>query len=126
MSLSHRVRRSRLLPVAAVVATLAAPAWPQTTVVVKEASPQTTVVVRQGPSEAECSARADRAAMDSTGVVGGAVRGSVGGAAVGAIVGGRHGARHGAAAGAVVGGAAGGARRHDAYRRAYDDCMRGY
>lgn len=115
MSLRHSIRRSRPLLMAAVAALLAAPAWSQTT-----------VVVRQGPSEAECSARADRAAMDSTGVVGGAVRGSVGGAAVGAIVGGRHGARHGAAAGAIVGGVAGGARRHDVYRRVYDDCMRGY
>lgn len=106
------------------VATLALPVLAQSTT--KEAQPTTTVVVKQAPSAAECSARAERAAMDSTGVVGGAVRGGVGGAAVGAIVGGGRGARTGAAAGAIVGGVAGGARRNDVYKRVYDDCMRGY
>lgn len=87
----------------------------------------TTVVVReQRPSAAECSAHAERAAMNTVGVAGGAVRGGVGGAAFGAIVNGGRGARTGAVAGAVVGGAVGGARRNDVYRRVYDDCMRGY
>jgi outer membrane lipoprotein SlyB len=112
-----------LLAAAFVISTSALPVLAQSTT--KEA-PTTTVVVKQGPSAAECSARAERAAMDSTGVAGGAVRGGVGGAAVGAIVGGGKGARTGAAAGAIVGGVAGGARRNDVYRRVYDDCMRGY
>ena len=105
------------------VATLALPVLAQSTT--KDAPPSTTVVVKQAPSAAECSARAERAAMDSTGVAGGAVRGGVGGAAIGAIVGGGKGARTGAAAGAVVGGVAGGARKNDVYKRVYDDCMRG-
>ena len=105
-----------------VVATLAVTAHAQTTtVVVKEVT-----TTQPAPSAAECSARAERAAMNSAGVVGGAVGGGVGGAAVGAIVGGGRGARTGAAAGAIVGGVAGGARRNDVYRRTYDDCMRGY
>jgi uncharacterized protein YcfJ len=87
---------------------------------------QTTVVVQQQPSAAGCAAQAERAAMNTTGVMGGAVRGGVGGAAVGAIVGGGRGARTGVAVGAVVGGVAGAARRDDVYRRVYDDCMRGY
>ena len=110
--------------VAAAVATPALPALAQSTT--KGAPQTTTVVVKQAPSAAECSARADRAAMDSTGVMGGAVRGTVGGAAFGAIVGGGKGAKRGAAAGAVVGGVAGGARRNDVYKRVYDECMRGH
>jgi uncharacterized protein YcfJ len=78
-----------------------------------------------GRSASECSARADRAARDSTGVAGGAVRGGLGGAAFGAIVGGGRGAATGAAVGAVVGGAVGGVRKDDVYKRVYDDCMRG-
>jgi len=79
------------------------------------------------PSEAECAARADRAARDSTGVMGGAVAGGVGGAAFGAIVSDKRskGAARGAALGAVVGGAAGAHRKNDVYKRVYDDCMRG-
>lgn len=76
-------------------------------------------------SEADCAARADRAARDAVGVGGGAVRGGLGGAAFGAIVGGNsRGAKRGAALGAVVGGAAGAHNRNEAYKRAYDDCMR--
>jgi hypothetical protein len=98
-----------LLAVAVAAATVPTATAQNTNVVVKEAPTR--------PSAAECSARAERAAMDSTGVAGGAVRGGVGGAAFGAIVGGGKGARRGAAAGAVVGGVAGGARRDDVYRR---------
>ncbi|UCG98679.1 MAG: hypothetical protein JSW31_06465 [Burkholderiales bacterium] len=117
----HLTRRFPSSLVTAIAATLAIPVLAQTTtVVVKEPAPASR------PSAAECSARAERAAMDSTGVAGGAVRGGVGGAAFGAIVGGGKGAKRGAAAGAVVGGVAGGARRNDVYRRVYDDCMRGY
>jgi len=75
-------------------------------------------------SEADCAARADRASRDAVGVGGGAVRGGLGGAAFGAIVGGGKGARRGAALGAVVGGAAGAHNKDEAYKRAYDDCMR--
>jgi uncharacterized protein YcfJ len=115
-------RRSLTMLALGVAAALTVPALAQTTtVVVKEVT-----TTRPAPSASECSARAERAAMDSTGVAGGAVRGGVGGAAVGAIVGGGKGARTGAAAGAIVGGVAGGARRNDVYRRVYDDCMRGY
>ncbi len=115
MPLAHLSRALSFIFVAAAVATLALPVLAQTT----------TVVVKQAPSAAECSARAERAAMDSTGIAGGAVRGGVGGAAIGAIVGGGKGARSGAAAGAIVGGVAGGARKNDVYKRVYDDCMRG-
>jgi hypothetical protein len=78
-------------------------------------------------SEADCAARAERAARNTTGAVGGAVVGAAGGAAVGAIVrsDSRRGARQGARVGAVVGGTTGAVRRNDAYRRTYDDCMRG-
>lgn len=77
-------------------------------------------------SEADCAARADRAARDATGAAGGAVRGGLGGAAFGAIVADNsRGAKRGAALGAVVGGAAGAHNRNEAYKRAYDDCMRG-
>jgi len=79
-----------------------------------------------GQSAAECSARADRAARDATGVVGGAVTGGLGGAAFGAIVGNSKSARRGAALGAVVGGAAGAHNRNEVYKQAYDRCMRGY
>ena len=80
----------------------------------------------QGQSAAECSARADRAARNSMGVAGGALTGSVGGAAFGAIVGGnRRSVGRGAALGAVVGGAAGAYNQNEAYKRVYDDCMRG-
>ena len=80
-----------------------------------------------GQSEAECAARADRAARDATGVLGGAVTGGLGGAAFGAIVSdkSRKGAERGAALGAVVGGAAGAHNRNEVYKRVYDDCMRG-
>jgi uncharacterized protein YcfJ len=77
-------------------------------------------------SEADCAARADRAARDSTGVTGGAVRGAAGGALFGAIVGGgSKGAGRGAALGTVVGGAAGAHNKDSIYKRVYDDCMRG-
>jgi len=83
-------------------------------------------VAAERPSEADCAARADRAARDATGVTGGAVRGAVGGAAFGAIVSDKssRGAKRGAALGAVVGGAAGAHNRNEAYKRAYDECMR--
>jgi len=76
-------------------------------------------------SASDCTARAERAARDRVGVVGGAVGGAAGGAAIGAIVSSnsRRGARKGAAIGAAVGGTTGAIRRSDAYRRAYDDCM---
>ena len=112
-------RELRSVGVAAFIAAAGAAALAQTT----------TVVVRDPyyrPSAAECSARAERAAMNTVGVAGGAVGGAVGGAAFGAIVNGGRGARTGAVAGAVVGGTAGGVRRNDVYRRVYDDCMRGY
>jgi hypothetical protein len=78
-------------------------------------------------SEADCAARAERAARNTTGVIGGAAVGATGGAAVGAIVrsDSRKGARQGARVGAVVGGTTGAVRRNDAYKRAYDDCMAG-
>ncbi len=108
--------------VTSIAAALAVTALAQTTTVVgKEAPPASR------PSEAECAARADRAARDSTGVVGGAVRGGVGGAAFGAIVSDKRskGAARGAALGAVVGGAAGAHQKNEVYKRVYDDCMRG-
>jgi hypothetical protein len=52
-------------------------------------------------SASECSARADRAARDSTSVLGGA------------------------AAGAVTGGATQAYRKNERYKQVYDDCMRG-
>ena len=109
----HKESISRLLSsfVVAVAATLAMPVVAQTS--------------QPRPSESDCSARADRAARDSTGVAGGAVRGTVGGAAFGAIVGGGKGARRGAVTGAVVGGAVGGVNRNETYKRVYDECMRG-
>jgi hypothetical protein len=78
-------------------------------------------------SAADCAARADRAARNSTGVIGGAVGGAAGGAAVGAIVSSnsRKGARKGARIGAAVGATSGAVNRSDAYKRAYDDCMAG-
>jgi len=78
-------------------------------------------------SASDCSYRAERAARNTYGVVGGAVGGAAGGAAIGAIVSknSRKGARKGAAIGAVVGGTSGAIRRSDSYRRAYDDCMAG-
>ena len=78
-----------------------------------------------GQSEADCAARADRAARDSSGALGGAVRGGAGGALFGAIVGNSKGAKRGAALGAVVGGASGAHNRQDVYKRVYDDCMAG-
>ena len=75
-------------------------------------------------SEADCAARADRAAYyGGPTVVGGAARGAVGGAVVGGIISGRRGARRGAAAGAIVGGASRAAVNYDRHRRVYDDCM---
>ena len=75
-------------------------------------------------SEADCAARADRAARSSSGVVGGAVGGGAGGAGIGAIVSGsRKGTRRGAAIGAVVGGTTAAVRKNERYKRVYDDCM---
>ena len=78
-------------------------------------------------SAADCAARADRAARDSSGVLGGAVKGGVGGAAFGAIVSDKSskGAKRGAALGAVVGGATGAYSQEQIYKRVYDDCMAG-
>ena len=78
-------------------------------------------------SASDCGYRAERAARNSYGVVGGAVGGAAGGAAIGAIVSkdSRKGARKGAAIGAAVGGTSGAIRRSDTYRRVYDDCMAG-
>ena len=78
-------------------------------------------------SEADCAARADRAARDSSGALGGAVKGGAGGALFGAVVSdkSRKGAKRGAALGAVVGGASGAHNREQAYKRAYDNCMAG-
>ncbi len=77
-------------------------------------------------SASDCAARAERAARNSTGVVGGAAVGAAGGAAVGAVVrsNSRRGARQGARIGAAVGATTGAVRRNDAYKRTYDDCMR--
>jgi hypothetical protein len=81
----------------------------------------------QAQSEADCAARADRAARDSSGALGGAVRGGAGGALFGAIVSDKSskGARRGAALGAVVGGASGAHSKEQVYKRVYDDCMAG-
>jgi hypothetical protein len=71
-----------------------------------------------------------RYAPSGTGALGGAARGAMGGAVFGAIVGGSRGARRGVIAGGALGAVAAGARnqadRDYAYRRAFDDCMRGY
>ena len=94
--------------------------------VVLAVAPGMMAVAAERPSEADCAARADRAARDATGVAGGAVRGAVGGAAFGAIVSDKssRGAKRGAALGAVVGGAAGAHNRDQVYKREYDACMR--
>lgn len=78
-------------------------------------------------SEADCAARADRAARDSSGALGGAVAGGAGGALFGAIVSDKssRGAKRGAALGAVVGGASGAHKKDQIYKRVYDDCMAG-
>lgn len=78
-------------------------------------------------SASDCAARAERAARNTYGVVGGAATGAAGGAAIGAIVSRDpyKGARKGAGIGAVVGGTTGAIRRNDTYRRVYDDCMAG-
>jgi hypothetical protein len=78
-------------------------------------------------SAADCAARADRAARESSGVLGGAVAGGAGGALFGAIVSDKssRGARRGAALGAVVGGASGAHNKDQIYKRVYDDCMAG-
>ncbi|MCB1859309.1 MAG: glycine zipper family protein [Gammaproteobacteria bacterium] len=78
-------------------------------------------------SAADCAARADRAARDSSGVLGGAAAGGVGGALFGAIVSDKSskGARRGAALGAVVGGAKGAYNKDQTYKRVYDNCMAG-
>lgn len=78
-------------------------------------------------SAADCAARADRAARNSSGALGGAAAGGVGGAAFGAIVSdkSRKGAKRGAALGAVVGGARGAHTKDQIYKRVYDDCMYG-
>ena len=78
-------------------------------------------------SEADCAARADRAARNSSGALGGAFAGGAGGALFGAIVSDKSskGARRGAALGAVVGGASGAHRKDSTYKRVYDDCMAG-
>ena len=76
-------------------------------------------------SEADCAARADRAARDSSGALGGAMAGGAGGALFGAIVSDKSGkgARRGAALGAVVGGASGAHKKDQTYKWVYDDCM---
>ena len=90
-----------------------------------------TLLIAAGPviaqSAADCAARADRAARDSSGVLGGAVAGGAGGALFGAIVSDKSGkgARRGAALGAVVGGARGAHTKDQDYKRAYDNCMAG-
>ena len=78
-------------------------------------------------SEADCAARADRAARDSSGALGGAVAGGAGGAVFGAIVSDKSskGAKRGAALGAIAGGATGAHRKDRTYKRVYDDCMAG-
>jgi uncharacterized membrane protein YebE (DUF533 family) len=78
-------------------------------------------------SEADCAARADRAARDSSSALGGAVAGGAGGALFGAIVSDKSskGAKRGAALGAVAGGASGAYRKDKTYKRVYDDCMAG-
>ena len=78
-------------------------------------------------SASDCAARAERAARNTYGVVGGAMGGAAGGAAIGAIVSSdsRRGARKGARIGAAVGATSGAWRRSDTYRRVYDDCMAG-
>jgi hypothetical protein len=78
-------------------------------------------------SEADCAARADRAARDATSIAGGAVKGAAGGALFGAIVSDKtsRGAKRGAALGAVVGGASSSHNRNETYKRVYDDCMAG-
>ncbi|EXJ12639.1 glycine zipper domain-containing protein [Imhoffiella purpurea] len=78
-------------------------------------------------SPADCAARADRAARESAGFLGGAVAGGAGGAAFGAIVSdkSRQGARRGAALGAAVGGTTSAYNREQVYKRVYDDCMAG-
>lgn len=78
-------------------------------------------------SEADCAARAERAAADSKGAVGGALVGGAGGALFGAIVSDKssRGAARGAAVGAVVGGVAGAHKKNETYKRVYDECMKG-
>ena len=77
-------------------------------------------------SAADCAAKADRAARDSTSAMGGAVAGGAGGALFGAIVGdSRKSARRGAALGAVVGGAKSAHSKDQTYKRVYDNCMAG-
>ena len=74
-------------------------------------------------SEADCAARADRAAREGPSVVGSTAGGAAGGAVFGALVGGKKGAKRGAAAGAVVGGASRVVRDSATYKRVYDECM---
>mgnify|MGYP001815522959 FL=1 len=76
-------------------------------------------------SAADCAARADRAARNSTSVLGGAATGAAGGAVVGAIAGKSKYVKRGAAIGAVAGGATQAYRKNDRYNQVYDDCMRG-
>jgi hypothetical protein len=78
-------------------------------------------------SASDCAARADRAARNTTGVVGGAVGGAAGGAAIGAVVksDSRKGAKKGARIGAAVGATSGAVNRSNTYKRVYDDCMAG-
>jgi hypothetical protein len=78
-------------------------------------------------SEADCAARADRAARDSSGALGGAVKGGAGGAVFGALVSDKSstGAKRGAALGAAVGGGTGAHSKDQMYKRIYDDCMAG-
>ena len=76
-------------------------------------------------SEADCAARAERAARGGPTVVGSAAVGAGGGALVGAVVGGRRSVARGAAAGALVGGATRAVVKNSDYRRVYDDCMYG-
>ena len=83
-------------------------------------------VPARAASEADCAARADRAAADSKGAVGGAVVGGAGGAVFGAIVSDKasKGAARGAAVGAIVGGAVGAHKKNETYKRVYDECMK--
>jgi len=78
----------------------------------------------QAQTASDCAAHADRASRDSVGAVGGAAGTGAGGALIGALVGGRKGAARGAVAGGLVGGAGGAINRNEAYKRAYDNCMR--
>ena len=78
----------------------------------------------QARSEADCAARADRAARDSDNILGGAVNGALTGGIFGAIVGNSKSAKRGAILGSVVGGLKGSSQKNATYKRTYDNCMR--